>query len=69
MILMLELKKQEIENKRKKSDIAHHIGLSFARTRIILSEMDDIEVTGGNSNRWGSLYVEIKSGNLIMDMV
>ena len=33
------------------SDIAAHIELSPARTRVIMAEMDDVEAIGGNSNR------------------
>lgn len=35
----------------KTKDIAKLPGLSVARTRIILSEMDDVEVPGTNRNR------------------
>ena len=33
------------------SDIAELLGLSTARTRVILSEMDDIETLGTNRTR------------------
>ena len=35
----------------KTSDIADYINLSPARTRAILSEMDDVESVGENKNR------------------
>ena len=35
----------------KTSDIAEYIGLSPARTRVIIAEMDDVIAVGGNSNR------------------
>jgi len=35
----------------KASDISEHIGLSSARTRAIIAEMEDVEAIGGNSNR------------------
>lgn len=35
----------------KTSDIADYIDLSPARTRAILSEMDDVESVGENKNR------------------
>lgn len=37
--------------KSKTSDIADHIGLSPARTRAILSEMEDVQTVGKNKNR------------------
>lgn len=37
--------------KSKTSDIADHIELSPARTRAILSEMEDVETVGKNKNR------------------
>lgn len=33
------------------SDIAEYIDLSSARTRVLLSEMEEVEPIGGNSNR------------------
>ncbi len=41
------IKKQAI----KTSDIAELLGLSMARTRVILSEMDDVEALGTNRTR------------------
>jgi len=35
----------------KASDISEDIGLSPARTRVIIAEMEDVEAIGGNSNR------------------
>ena len=35
----------------KTKDIAAYIGLSAPRTRMILSEMNDIEIVGANTNR------------------
>ena len=35
----------------KTNDIAEYIGLSSARTRAIIAEMDDVIGIGGNSNR------------------
>ena len=35
----------------KTSDIAEVLGLSMARTRVILSEMDDVEILGTNRTR------------------
>ena len=35
----------------KTNDIAAHISLSPARTRVILSEMENIEILGSNTNR------------------
>ena len=35
----------------KTSDIAELLGLSMARTRVILSEMDDVETLGINRTR------------------
>ena len=42
------LKEQEVAKTR---DIAKLLGLSVARTRVILSEMDDVEALGTNRNR------------------
>ncbi len=42
------LQKQELAKTR---DIAEVLGLSVARTRVILSEMDDVEALGTNRNR------------------
>lgn len=45
-------RKQAIKSKqRKTSDIADYIGLSTARTREIIAEMDDVTGAGGNSNK------------------
>lgn len=41
----------EQNGESKTSDIAEHIGLSPARTRALLSDMEEIEAVGGNSNR------------------
>ncbi len=35
----------------KTSDIAEYIGLSPARTRVLLNDMEDVVPVGGNSNR------------------
>ncbi|MFR8119933.1 MAG: hypothetical protein ACLU70_13825 [Lachnospira sp.] len=35
----------------KTNDIAAYIGLSASRTRAILSELDNIEIIGTNTNR------------------
>lgn len=35
----------------KASDISEYLGLSPARTRVIMAEMEDVEAVGGNSNR------------------
>ncbi len=35
----------------KTNDIAKYISLSVARTRVILSQMDDLEVFSTNTNR------------------
>ena len=35
----------------KTSDIAEYIGLSPARTRVLLNTIEDVEPVGGNSNR------------------
>lgn len=67
MILTLEFRKKQakktIENmgkikkylqkngESKASDISENIGLSSARTRAIIAEMEDVEALGGNSNR------------------
>ena len=42
------LQKQEVAKTR---DIAELLGLSVARTRVILSEMGDVEAFGTNRNR------------------
>ena len=42
------LQEQEVAKTR---DIAKLLGLSAARTRAILSEMDDVEALGTNRNR------------------
>ncbi len=42
------LQEQEVAKTR---DIAELLGLSVARTRAILSEMDDVEAHGTNRNR------------------
>ena len=42
------LQEQDVAKTR---DIAELLGLSVARTRVILSEMDDIEAHGTNRNR------------------
>jgi len=41
----------EQNGKSKTSDIAKYIGLSPARTRVLLSDMKEVEAIGGNSNR------------------
>ena len=41
----------EKHGESKTSDIAAYIGLSPARTRVILSEMDNVISLGGNSDR------------------
>ena len=42
------LQEQEVAKTR---DIAELLGLSVARTRVILSEMSDVEAFGANRNR------------------
>ena len=46
--IRLYLQKRETA---KTSDIAELLGLSMARTRVILSEMDDVETLGTNRTR------------------
>ncbi len=46
--------------KSKTSDIAEYIGLSPARTRVLLNEMEEIEAVGGNSNRTYKLSDQVK---------
>lgn len=41
----------EKHGETKTSDIAEYIGLSSARTRVLLNSMDDVQAVGGNSNR------------------
>ena len=49
---MKKIKKYlEEHGESKTNDIADYIDLSPARTRVILSEMEDVEAIGGNSNR------------------
>ena len=46
--IKLYLQKHETAKTR---DIAELLGLSMARTRVVLSEMDDVEAFGANRNR------------------
>ena len=47
-----KIKKYLVQNGASKtSDIAEYIGLSPARTRALLSEIEGVEALGGNSNR------------------
>lgn len=49
---MLKIEKYLQENgKSKTNTIAEHLGLSPARTRKILSQMDSLEAIGANTNR------------------
>ena len=41
----------------KASDIAQYIGLSPARTRVILGEMDEVQFQGENRNRVYNLRI------------
>lgn len=51
-INMLKIEKYLQENgKSKTNTIAEHLGLSLARTRKILSQMDSLEAIGTNTNR------------------
>lgn len=49
---MLKIEKYLQENGESKTNtIAEHLGLSLARTRKILSQMDSLEAIGTNTNR------------------
>lgn len=49
---MLKIEKYLQENGESKTNtIAGHLGLSLARTRKILSQMDSLEAIGTNTNR------------------
>lgn len=51
-INMLKIEKYLQENGKSKTNaIAEHLGLSLARTRKILSQMDSLEAIGTNTNR------------------
>lgn len=51
-INMLKIEKYLQENGESKTNtIAEHLGLSLARTRKILSQMDSLEAIGTNTNR------------------
>lgn len=49
---MDKIREYLLENgESKASELAECLGLSAARTRAILSEMDDVEAIGGTTNR------------------
>lgn len=49
---MNKIREYLLDNGESKTyDIANHLDLSSARTRVIIASMADVEYLGGNSNR------------------